>query len=737
MTSPTINKEDFVSPIHNLKRVQSLQSREPSIVVDRPLQRKDGYLGRWTLPRVLSVAFGILQLINAVHTLQLVFTIAAMHGKPEDDAKYYSTKTKLREISLWVTVTPILFTTIMGRFFSKFALYRAQTGITIGTLERFVGCQSIYTAIRTQVTMRPFTITSLGMILLWLLPPFASQAVLHLGEFSDTYNTTEGTVKYLPLIQAAQDTVKASEDVSMPLSRLLLSSAVFFQISLLMQSKVSSPRDFKDYVKIPSVHSLMPGNGSWNPAEWRQLDASRPTTYSSLMGIPIAGLSQDLNTETTFQLPSRHWAVNCSHIDSSMLDQNDFNHDYAWTHQAFVMDLAVPNNMTASQSSWPMRLVSMKGNPQWDAFADQVSDAQSEPAPLPKVPVNLAYCSIGAQNVVSNVSCSQTSCEVNSMLLLNEVQSADTSVPYLSSINVEDQSWGCNSRSCNGPLNQWKDVWNPGLWDSDSQDGLSEGDPNHDLATGGTPVQGLRMVLQTLSRASVSQEERFTYLESKNIPAAYARYTDGIGATNAELWLNGTNDGYVSSQYYPWPDYSSVPIADFSARLETLINTWWQSFYMPPYLQADLLHDRPAPPAFDAANRLVFKQGDTSSTPFNDTAARVTRPGRRVYRCRWPHMFVAMITSVVMVVAGGVTVVLEFVVVAPDVFGFASTYTRDNVHLPGHAEGSYKSGVQRASAMRDVRVRIGDVSAREVVGHISLTTDLGPTTVLRKDRQYD
>ncbi|KAL1629631.1 hypothetical protein SLS54_001383 [Diplodia seriata] len=727
----TFAKDHFVPPTNNLKRIQSLRSRESSINEDRPLPRKDGYIGRWTTARIMSVIFGIFTLIGAAHSALLVFKIASSHGKPEGFDKGSQ---KLITLSIWVTVTPILFATIMGRLCRKFALYRAQTGITIGTLERFVRCQSIYTAIQTQLSMRPFGILGLSIIIVWLFPPFASQAFLHLVDLSDTYVTNAGTVKYLQLIQAAQDTVKAAAAVSMPLTRQLLSSAVFFQISLLMHSYVNSPRDYKAYVKIPSVHSLAPGSGSWDPTEWRQIDAGQPTSYSSLMGIPIAGLSHGVNTTTTFRLPSRHWTVNCSHSDSAMLDQNEFGDKYDWTTQPFVMDLAVPDNITASHSSWPIRLLSMKGDPQANAFEYRVTEAQRKLAPLPKVPINLAYCSIGAQNVVSNVTCSQTDCEVNSMLLLNEVQSSrsDASVQYLSSINVEDQDHACNTEGCDKTVDIYKDVWNPALWDDNKVDGGAKPDPELNLSSAGTPVQGLRMVLQTLSMASVIQQESFPYIENRNVTPAYARYINGIGATNVELWLNGNNDGYVSSQYNPWPDYSSVPIEDFSARMETLINTWWQSFYMPPYLEADLLND----PIFDHTNRLLFKKGDRSS-PFNDTTTSVHEPGPRLYRCNWPFVFVAMITSVIMVVAAGVSVVLDCIIIAPNVFGFASTYTRDNVHLLDYVEGSYMSGIERASDMRDVKVRIGDVHRREVVGHISLTTDLDAGTALRNDRQYD
>ncbi|KAK0660378.1 hypothetical protein DIS24_g3307 [Lasiodiplodia hormozganensis] len=730
----TINRDTFVPPFTPLKRVQSLQSREPSIIDDwsEPPSPKDGYLGRWTASRLFSMSFSLLMAVVAIHATGVACMIALMHGKPEDHNPKSRSQRHLRELNAFVTLMPILFATIMGRFFRAFALWRAQKGITVGNLERFIGCQSMYTALHTQLAMRPFSIIGLLIMAIWVLPPIASQAFLHLIDLSDTYVFSTATVKYLRVSKAAQDTVKITQGASMPLAKKLLSSGVFFQMALLMHAFVNSPQDFKGYVKVPSVHSLTPAKGGWDPTEWRHMDHSRPIAYSSLMGIPIAGLKDGANTTANFQFPSRHWTVICSDIESSELNPEEFAEKYNWDRQAFAMDLALPDGMRPSQSFWPMRVMTLKGNPSADAFADRVLDYQSYGLPLPKVPVNVAHCTIGVQKVVSNVSCLGLHCEVDSMLLLNEVQSYDNPVQYPSSLNAEDQAAGVTSNGWMG----WsitKSVWNPGLWDDiDKTHVMPAGKPLLEDPSSGTPVQGLRMVLQTLPLASALQEEILVDNITDSDSLAFMRYKNAVGATNAELWLDGNNDGFVSRQYYPWPDYSSIPLEEFSARLETLINTWWQAFFMPAYYETNLQDH----PIFDKSNRLIFKNSDPS-TPFNDTAASISEPGPRVYRCRWGYIFVVLITSIIMTTAAGATIVFNFLTIAPNVLGFASTYTRDNANIPDSGEGSYMSGTQRASALSGVKVRIGDVKAREAVGHISLTTDLRNPTALRKDRQYD
>lgn len=65
----TINRDTFVPPFTPLKRAQSLQSREPSIIDgwSEPPSPKDGYLGRWTASRLFSMSFSLLMAVVAIH----------------------------------------------------------------------------------------------------------------------------------------------------------------------------------------------------------------------------------------------------------------------------------------------------------------------------------------------------------------------------------------------------------------------------------------------------------------------------------------------------------------------------------------------------------------------------------------------------------------------------------------------------------------------------------------------
>jgi hypothetical protein len=58
---------------------------------------------------------------------------------------------------------------------------------------------------------------------------------------------------------------------------------------------------------------------------------------------------------------------------------------------------------------------------------------------------------------------------------------------------------------------------------------------------------------------------------------------------------------------------------------------------------------------------------------------------------------------------------------APDIFGYVSSLTRDNpnLHLPDG--GTTLSGLERAQLLKDVKIRIADVGPSEGVGRVDLS----------------
>ena len=90
------------------------------------------------------------------------------------------------------------------------------------------------------------------------------------------------------------------------------------------------------------------------------------------------------------------------------------------------------------------------------------------------------------------------------------------------------------------------------------------------------------------------------------------------------------------------------------------------------------------------------------------------------YRISIPWIVLDFIACIILLAAAIIAFWLRKKTLAPDIFGYVSSLTRDNPYLNLPTAGSAMSGFQRARAMRGVRVRIADVGGSEDVGRIGL-----------------
>jgi hypothetical protein len=103
----------------------------------------------------------------------------------------------------------------------------------------------------------------------------------------------------------------------------------------------------------------------------------------------------------------------------------------------------------------------------------------------------------------------------------------------------------------------------------------------------------------------------------------------------------------------------------------------------------------------------------------NFTIAAVSR-NAPVYKASRTWIGLLLLTSVVMLLLGVLTIVLHFVTSVPDVLGFVSSLTRDNPYVNIPPGGSTLDGAMRARALRDLKVRLEDVRPHNEVGYFAL-----------------
>lgn len=84
----------------------------------------------------------------------------------------------------------------------------------------------------------------------------------------------------------------------------------------------------------------------------------------------------------------------------------------------------------------------------------------------------------------------------------------------------------------------------------------------------------------------------------------------------------------------------------------------------------------------------------------------------RAYRISWVWIPIDFIASFILLAAAIASWRLRLKTLAPDIFGYVSSLTRENEHVSLPTQGSMLSGMDRARMLKRVKVKIGEVSTR-------------------------
>ncbi|EXJ74612.1 uncharacterized protein A1O5_02909 [Cladophialophora psammophila CBS 110553] len=107
------------------------------------------------------------------------------------------------------------------------------------------------------------------------------------------------------------------------------------------------------------------------------------------------------------------------------------------------------------------------------------------------------------------------------------------------------------------------------------------------------------------------------------------------------------------------------------------------------------------------------------------------------YSLSWPWLMMDILSNVVLLGAAICALWLRKHTLAPDIFGFVSSLTRDNPNLRLPEGGSTLSGFERSRRVKMVRVKIADVEENLSVGRVGLTqVDGTDVKDLEKGRTY-
>ncbi|KAI4283305.1 MAG: hypothetical protein L6R38_002251 [Xanthoria sp. 2 TBL-2021] len=157
------------------------------------------------------------------------------------------------------------------------------------------------------------------------------------------------------------------------------------------------------------------------------------------------------------------------------------------------------------------------------------------------------------------------------------------------------------------------------------------------------------------------------------------------------------------------PNFSKISGADFGKRLTTLINTVWQANLAPSSIPLGSSAD------FNAKEDTLGWVPAATATAMN-----VQRFEKVKYAANRSHAIILIVITVVLQICAIVGLVLKEMASAPDILGYVSTMTRDNVHTAVPSGGNTLDGVERARYLSDMRVQLADARPGDDVGHIVL-----------------
>lgn len=110
--------------------------------------------------------------------------------------------------------------------------------------------------------------------------------------------------------------------------------------------------------------------------------------------------------------------------------------------------------------------------------------------------------------------------------------------------------------------------------------------------------------------------------------------------------------------------------------------------------------------------------------------------GKQVFKLSWPWSIAFLVSTVLLLLAGIISVVIESITVAPDTLGYVSTVARNSRYLHVKPTSGAMTGAERARKLADTKVMMQDVKAHADVGKIALGLKSDKAVQLQANRLY-
>ena len=205
-----------------------------------------------------------------------------------------------------MTLYPIVFAVLLARAIRKLAAWKLENGSSLESLEQLMGSVTTGGTLSTIYTLRSYNFLAAGLVAVWALSPIGGQASLFLvdtelepvlSNIEVMYLDTNGNTEF-----AGGDYSTVLEPLNLLLSSLLVGPPWYRNTSL----------DLWSNMRIPHLMQA----GATNSSNWIPVTEGfdETTSYTSLLGVPIIGISAFGNT--TFLMETSYISVACLNVTS-------------------------------------------------------------------------------------------------------------------------------------------------------------------------------------------------------------------------------------------------------------------------------------------------------------------------------------------------------------------------------------------------------------------------------------
>lgn len=185
-------------------------------------------------------------------------------------------------------------------------------------------------------------------------------------------------------------------------------------------------------------------------------------------------------------------------------------------------------------------------------------------------------------------------------------------------------------------------------------------------------------------------------------------------ASPTDNYIVGELTPYSGQTLRTWSSGSPPNVTNFSKRLTTAFNTFWEATLF-PFSHTTVSFNTPT--QFSQMSEIV-----PNGQPFLNSTQGTMTTKHDVYCASRTWTYLLLVATLILEILAIVGFILRFFIHGPDVLGFVSSMTRDNPYTPLHRGGSGLNGPDRARRLRHLRVQLADLQPQNDIGYIGLRT---------------